>query len=218
MADKFSFNVTKQFTPSCLYTEPRERRLPGTSNARHQQTMLSLNHHHHHHPQPSFNRPSRHRRHQLQQKRRRNTTHRIDDVARQRYLPDMPRRLAVAMHAVCTTMMKDNAWEVREGRGLAKGHLPPYPLSTDKSHPAAIAHTIHEPSPSHSAAQAVSTAYIEDNLARQWTCNVVQTVTSCDIVTVHFSQGEKYPPPISFSHTTGGGHVTVGDAATINDE
>ncbi|KIJ92336.1 hypothetical protein K443DRAFT_13684 [Laccaria amethystina LaAM-08-1] len=116
----------------------------------------------------------------------------------------MPRRLAVAMDAVRTTTMKDNAWEVREGRGLAKGHLPPYPLSTDKSHPAAIANTIHKPSPRHSAAQAVSTAYIEDNLARQWTCNVVQTATSCVVVTVHLSQGE--------------GHVTVGDTATINDE
>ena len=30
MADKFSFNVTKQFTPSSLYTEQREQRLPGT--------------------------------------------------------------------------------------------------------------------------------------------------------------------------------------------
>ena len=29
MADKFSVNVTKHFTRSCLYTEPRERRLPG---------------------------------------------------------------------------------------------------------------------------------------------------------------------------------------------
>jgi hypothetical protein len=73
--------------PSCLYAEPRERRLPETSSTHHRQTIsLFLNHHHprrpptslstnNHLPKTPFDRrqPPRHR-HQQRQIRRRDAT------------------------------------------------------------------------------------------------------------------------------------------------
>jgi hypothetical protein len=160
MADKFSFNVTKQFTPSCLYTEPLEQPLLGTSHvctsstnkALSSQTTTTIHGDHHvtlDRPQPPWHAPTT----PATTKRHCDTTSpatttrqapagstcRGDDVARQRYLLDVPRSLTVAMHAVHSSnddrTTNNDGWKAREERGPLKGKQPPCPLSTDKTQP-----------------------------------------------------------------------------------
>ena len=52
----------------------------------------------------------------------------------------------------------------------------------------------------------------EDDLARQRTCHIVETVTTPCVVTVHMNSGK--PSLFSFIHTRTRGHVAIGDVAT----
>ena len=61
----------------------------------------------------------------------------------------------------------------------------------------------------------------EDDLARQRTCHIVETVTTQGVVTVHMNSGKPLSL-FSFIHTRTRGHVAIGDVATkwmiINEE
>jgi len=73
------------------------------------------------------------------------TPHRGDDVARQRYPPDVPWSLTVATHAVdairSSNHDNDNGWEVGEERVRPEGQQPPCQLT--KPQPAPVAYTNH---------------------------------------------------------------------------
>ena len=58
--------------------------------------------------------------------------------------------------------------------------------------------------------------WFEDNLARQQTCHVIQTVTMQIVVTVHLNSG-KPPLSLSFIHTRTRGHVAIGDKGPQNN-
>src|ERR1700749_961405 len=53
----------------------------------------------------------------------------------------------------------------------------------------------------------------EDDLARQRTCHIVETVTTQGVVTVHMNSGKPLSL-FSFIHTRTRGHVAIGDVAT----
>jgi hypothetical protein len=80
------------------------------------------------HHSTTANRHGTHQRHQQQQIQCHDarsppagsTPHRGDNVARQRFLPEVPQRVTVVTHAAAaTTMTNDNGWGVRE-----EGELP----------------------------------------------------------------------------------------------
>jgi len=78
--------------------------------------------------------------------------------------------------------------------------------------------TAHRTAPNNTGnAKSPGTTAEDDDLARQQTCHVIQTVTTQVVVTVHISPGaQPLLPTLSSVHATSRSHVAIGDVANNN--